>query len=148
MCPNISKIFYYFHQFQRLSFCYYQFPTLFVLCLQIFYNLIKYYQFLTLGHYLLHLYKYLQFRHNFYKFSYYFHQFLAVFTNIINFYKILILIQKYNMCNLPWEFLQFSTISFNLMENNYKKNIVTFRTIFYKFLLMFTNVLINYLTFF
>ena len=25
------------------------------------------------------------------------------------------------------------------------KNIVTFRTIFYKFLLMFTNVLINYL---
>ena len=30
------------------------------------------------------------------------------------------------------------------MENKYMKNIVTFRTIFYKFLLMFTNVLINY----
>ena len=41
-----------------------------------------------------------------------------------------------------------STIFYYLMENNYIKNIVTFRTIFYKFLLMFTNVLINYLTFF
>ena len=135
-------------KFSRIFTIYYQFLTLFILCLHIFYNFIKYYQFLTLGHYLHHLYKYLQFRHNFYKFSkifykfsYYFHQFLEVFTNIINFYKILILIQKYNLCNLTWEFLQFPTISYYLMENTYMKNIVTFPTILYKFSQMFTNFL-------
>ena len=124
-----TRILYNFLQgalkFSTIFTIYYQFLTFFVLCLHIFYNLNKYYQLLTLVHYLQHLYKYLQFIHNFYKFStifykfsYYFHQFLEMFRNFYKCSQISSICTKYLYKNIIRAMCHGSFYNFLLFSTN------------------------------